>query len=200
MSRYRGQGHDEGLEIFKGIEQPEPHPLPPMVPLTQDHVVQTAGTYAAKFFGLLSVYQKNDGLFANCTECGSLELELLPHEDNWFSFCLNGQPAPGFENLRVIVKNGAQEGFVGLQIRDANGSIYTQPIGREYQVPDELRPEWTERVGQYSIINPDPYMLIDGSASIQILPSGVMYHTIPNFSSNVLDPIYEDEAIKTGLG
>ena len=59
---------------------------------------------------------------------------------------------------------------------------------------------WTERVGQYSIINPDPYMAIGGDVLIQMLPSGVMYCTIPNFSSNVLDPIFEDEAIRTGLG
>lgn len=190
----------KALEILKGIERPDPQPLPPMVPLTQDHVVQAAGTYTTMSYGLLSIYPKNDGLFANCTKLESLELELLPHEDNWFSLYLNGQPAPGFENLRVIVKDGAQERFVGSQSRDANGSIYTIPIGREYQIPDQLPPEWMERVGRYNIINPDPYMLIDGNASIQILPSGVMYHTIPNFSSNVLDPIYENEAIRTGLG
>lgn len=190
----------KALEIFKGIKQPGAQPLPPMVPLTQDQVVQTAGTYATNYLGVLSIYPKNNGLFANCTELGSLELEMLPHEDNWFSFYLDGQPVAGLENIRIIVKNGAQERFVGLQYRDASGSIYSEAIGCEYQIPDEPPLEWMDRVGRYSIINPDPYMLVDTNFLIQTLPSGVMYYTIPNFSSNVLDPIYEDEAIRTGRG
>lgn len=189
----------KGLEIFKGIKQPGAPPMPPMVPLTRDHVVHTAGIYATNDLGVISVYPKNNRLFAKFIEFESLELELLPHEDNWFSLYQNGQPAAGFENFRIIVKNGGRERFVGAQIRDANGSIYSEAMGCEYQIPDELPPEWMNRVGRYSIINPDPYMFIDANASIQTLPSGAMYYIISN-DFKVLDPIYEDEAITTGLG
>ncbi len=72
-------------------------------------------------------------------------------------------------------------------------------MGCEYEIPDELPPEWVNRVGQYSIINPDSYMPFD-MISILTLPSGVLYHTLPNSLSTVLDPIYEDEAIRTGRG
>ena len=128
----------KALEIFKGIKRPDPQPLPPILPLTREHVVQTAGTYATNDLGILSIYPKNSGLFASCTGLGSLELELLPHEDDWFSLYLNGQPAPGFENIRIIVKNFAGKRFAGLQIHTASGLIYSSSIGCEYRIPDEL--------------------------------------------------------------
>lgn len=43
-------------------------------------------------------------------------------------------------------------------------------------------------------------MLVDMDALIQVLPSGAMHYINPDFSSNVLDPIFEDEAVRTGLG
>jgi CubicO group peptidase (beta-lactamase class C family) len=190
----------KALEIFKGIKRPDPQPLPPIVPLTPQHIAQTEGTYATNDLGILSIYPKNSGLFGSFTGLGSLELELLPHKDDWFSLYLNGQPAPGFINIRIIVKNLARKRFAGLQIRTASGLIYSSSIGCEYQIPDEPPPEWTNRVGQYNVINPDPYMLVDMDALIQVLPSGAMYYINPDVSSNVLDPIFEDEAVRTGLG
>ena len=190
----------KALEIFKGIRQPDAQPLPPKVPLTQTHVTQTAGTYATNYLGLLSIYPKKNRLFATSPKFGGSELELLPHADDWFSFYLNGQPAPGFENTRIIVKNGAQERFAGIQVREANGLIFSEAMGCEYEIPDELPPGWLKRVGQYRIINPDPYMLIDTPASIEALPSGGMYYSIPDIGSYVLDPIFDDEAIRTGRG
>ncbi len=103
----------KAVEIFKGISRPSPPPLPPMVPLTQDHIQQTAGTYATNFLGVLSIYTNNNKLFAGSTELATIELELRPHTDNWFSLYLNDQPAPGFVNLRITVQAGEQERFVG---------------------------------------------------------------------------------------
>ncbi len=191
----------KALEIFKGIKRPDPQPLPPIVALTPQHIAQTEGTYATNDLGILSIYPKNSGLFASCTGLGSLELELLPHEDDWFSLYLNGQPAPGFENIRIIVKNFAGKRFAGLQIHTASGLINSSSIGCEYQIPDKLPPEWMNRVGQYNVINPDPYMSFDlDGALIQVLPSGAMYYADPAFLASILDPIFEDEAVRTGLG
>ncbi|WP_419661196.1 hypothetical protein [Desulfosarcina variabilis] len=129
-------------------------------------------------------------------------MELLPHEDSWFSFYFNDQPATGFENIRITVQNGPQERFVGIQYRDTSGIIVSTPIGAEYEIPEDLPESWLNRIGLYHIINPDPYMLINSTnALIQALPSGVLHHTLTNDNtSNILDPIYDDEAIRTGRG
>lgn len=190
----------KALAIFKGIRRPSTPPLPPMVSLTQAHIQQMEGTYATNLWGVLSIYPDNNRLFAISTELANIAFELKPHADNWFSLYLDDQPAPGFENLRITVKNGERERFVGEWLRDSSGPLLASAIGCEYEIPEELPPEWVNRVGQYSVINPDSYAPYDLDASVLILPSGVLYYTIPNILSVVLDPIYEDEAILTGRG
>ena len=192
----------KALEIFKGIQPPSAHPLPPMISLTRDHIVQVAGTYATNHMGMLSIYSDNSRLFAVSSVFGDLELELKPHADNWFSFYLNDKPAPEFENLRIIVKNGAQGRFLGLQYRYESGAMISVPEGCEYEIPDELPLKWMNRVGQYSIINPDSYsdMFIDTNVSLQVLSPGVLFHGVADDQLTVLDPIFEDQAVRMGLG
>jgi CubicO group peptidase (beta-lactamase class C family) len=185
----------KALEIFKGIKRPEAAPSPPLMPLTQDHIKQTTGTYATNYFGLLSIYPDNKSLLATSPAFGDLELELKPHQDGWFSFYLNDQPVPELENIRITVKNGVQERFVGIQVYDESGTILSMPFGCEYQIPEEIPPKWKNRVGAYRIINPDWNIPNDYTVSIQALPPGVL--TVDGI---VLDPIFDDQAVRMGLG
>jgi CubicO group peptidase (beta-lactamase class C family) len=200
----------KALEIFKGLKRPDAPPLPAMVPLTRDHIRQTAGTYATNYLGLLSIYPdpNNHRLFA---AFGDLELELKPHQDNWFSLYLKDQPAPGFENWRITVKritdkNGARKRIVGLQMPKPSG-VFPEPFGCEYKIPKELSPEWKKRVGAYRIINPDSYsssmIPLGTNVSIQEQPPGVLHRSFLHGNrplSSVIDPIFNDQAVKTGLG
>ena len=68
--------------MFKGIKQPSAPPLPPMVPLTRDHIVQTAGTYVTKYLGILSIYPDNDRLFAESPVFGNLKSDEKRSPDN----------------------------------------------------------------------------------------------------------------------
>jgi CubicO group peptidase (beta-lactamase class C family) len=188
----------KALEIFKGINYPNAPSLPPLTPLSQDHIVQLAGTYATNHMGMLSIYHNNNRLYADSTLFGEFELELKPHRDNWFSFYLNDQLASGFENLRITVKNSAKGRFIGIQYRDESGTVLSSPEGFEFEIPDELPLNWMNRVGQYSIINPDSYT--DAHVLIQVLPPGVLSHGIGDDQYTVLDPIFEDQAVRTGLG
>lgn len=190
----------KALEIFKGIRKPSPEPLPPIVPLNQNHIQQTSGSYATNHFGLVSIYPKDYSLFAVSSALGDIELELKPHADNWMSLYLNNQPAPGLEHLRITVRNGEHERYMGIEDRRPNGAIISMPEGSEYEIPEEPSPEWANRVGWYRIINPDSDMFGDPDISIQFLHSGVLGYTVEGGSSTVLDPIHEDEAIRTGRG
>jgi hypothetical protein len=124
-----------------------------------------------------------------------LELELKPHQDGWFSFYLNDQPVPELENMRITVKKGAKGRFVGIQYRSESGGIFSKPFGCEYQIPQEIPPKWKNRVGEYRIINPDWNIPDDFTVSIQVLPSGIL-----TFTGLVLDPIFDDQAVRMGLG
>ena len=184
----------KALEIFKGLKRPGAPSIPPLVPLTQDHIKQTAGTYATNEEGLLSIYPgpEKDRLLAAVDD---LEMELKPHQDGWFSFYLNDQPVLELENIRITVKNGPQGRFVGIQYYNESGAIFSEPFGCEYQIPEEIPPSWKNRVGEYDIINPDWNIPDDFTVSIQILPSGILTST-----DLVFDPIFDDQAIKMGLG
>jgi hypothetical protein len=190
----------KALEIFKGVKQPGPYPVPPIVPLNQNHIQQTLGTYATNDLGLVSIYPKNYSLYAVSSVLGDVELELKPHADNWFSIYLNDQPAPGFENLRATVKNGEYERFMGFQFHGGNGVVVSMPEGSEYEIPEELSPEWTNRIGRYRIINPDSNIIGDPEISIRLQNPGVLTYSVQDFKSTVLDAIQEDEAINTGRG
>jgi CubicO group peptidase (beta-lactamase class C family) len=189
----------KALEIFKGIKQPDSSPLPPIVPLSQNHILQTSGNYATNHLGLLSIYPNNHRLVAVSSVLGDTELELMPHADNWYSLYLDNQPAPGFDNLRITVKNGEYERFVGIQHHSTDGVIFSEPEGSEYEIPEKLSPEWANRVGFYRITNPDADITGDPLILIHLLSPSVMSFTVDS-SSAVLDPIYNDEAIRTGRG
>jgi CubicO group peptidase (beta-lactamase class C family) len=201
----------KALEIFKGIKQPDTFSRPPIVPLTQNHVQQASGTYATNNYGLLSIYPKDYSLFATSSALGDIEFELKPHADNWFSVYQNDQPIPGYENIRITVKNGKHERFVGIQRYGANGSISSSPEGVEYEIPEELPTEWLNRVGLYSVINGDSDDSSLPIASIQVLRPGVLSFTLLGEFSTVLgaemsgtsyllDTVNEDEAIRVGRG
>jgi CubicO group peptidase (beta-lactamase class C family) len=190
----------KALEIFKGIKRPTASSLPPIVPLTQNHIQQTVGNYATNNFGLLTIYANNQSLFAVSSAQDVMEFELKPHADNWFSLYQNNQPAPGYENLRITIKNGKRERYVGIQSYDTNGVIISIPEGSEYEIPDELPSEWLNRVGLYSVINADSEIFSDLLVSIQVLQPGVLSYAVTADSTTVLDALYEDEAIRRGRG
>jgi CubicO group peptidase (beta-lactamase class C family) len=191
----------KALEIFKGIKRSSAQSLPPIVPLAQNHIQQTVGNYATNHLGLLTIYANNHRLFAVSSAQGVMEFELKPHADNWFSLYQNNQPAPGYENLRITIKNGKRERFVGVQYYDTNGVIISSPEGSEYEIPDELPPEWLDRVGWYSVINGgDSEVSSDPVVSIQVLQPGVLSYAVIADSTTVLDALYEDEAIRRGRG
>jgi CubicO group peptidase (beta-lactamase class C family) len=201
----------KALEIFKGTTQPTTVSIPPIVPLSQNHIQQMVGIYAANEFGLLSIYSDNYSIYAVLSAMGDEAYELKPHADDWFSLYKDNHPAPGFENLRITVKNGEHERFVGIQYYDNNAIAGSVAQGSEYVIPDELPPEWLNRVGWYSIINSD---LVDSSlpaVSIQLLRPGVLSYTVRGETLSflgdaesdltyVLDAINEDEAIRIGRG
>lgn len=185
----------KALEMFKGVKRPDAPPLAPIVPLTQDHIKQTTGTYATNEIGLLSISPENNRLFAESLAFGDLKIELKPHQDGWFSFYLNDQPVPELEDVRITVKKGAQARFVGIQYRDPSGAVFSDPFGCEYAIPEEIPSKWIKRVGEYRIINPDWNIPDDFRISIQVEPPGVL-----TFDGLVLDPIFDDQAVRMGLG
>lgn len=194
----------KALEIFKGIKKSSAQPLSPIGPLTQEHIHQMSGVYATNQWGVMSIYQKNERLYGSSPALG--EFELSPHEDDWYSFYLNDQPYPGLESCRITVRQGREERFMGIEVRYPNGDIGSYPCGAEYTIPDEVDSVWINRMGQYEVINPDPVMLYDIRFTLEIDESGIMYLTIKSDiltdmnGFNVIDPIFEDEAIKFGRG
>jgi CubicO group peptidase (beta-lactamase class C family) len=187
----------KALEIFKGIQQPAAQPVSPIVQLTQDHVQQMSGIYATNQWGVMSIYQQNDRLFASSPLLG--EFELLPHGDDWYSFYLNDQPYPDFEGLRITVRQGREERFMGIEVRDQVGDISSSAFGAEYTIPEEVDSAWINRMGQYEVVNPDPVMDIFSEFTLDRDESGIIYMT-SDLNSNVIDPIFEDEAIIIGRG
>jgi hypothetical protein len=140
-----------------------------------------------------------------------VEYELKPHADNWYSLYQNNLPVQGLENVRITVKDGKHERFVGIQYYDSNGISGSVPEGTEYEVPDELSPDWLNRVGWYSIINSDSDDPNAPAVSIQVLGTGVLGYTVRVESISildaeagdltyVLDAVNEDQAIRTGRG
>jgi hypothetical protein len=53
------------------------------------------------------------------------------------------------ENVRITVKDGKHERFVGITYYDLNGIVGSVSEGSEYIIPEELSPEWLNRVGWY---------------------------------------------------